>query len=821
MKRYILVGLILVICICIYISIDFNMENFEDGRTMNLNAIIPHPRPENPGEIIVFNDNKWIVYDVPNSRITKGVYNVFTHSMFKNIPSKFIPMDAAIPRPSDHEKELIIFKDTQWLLWNYLADKIEGGPYNITDHKWFKSLPAEFNFNIDAACLCPDDPKKYIIFFKENRWLLWNFRDDKIQSGPYTFGGGTNLRTLPKEFLNGINAAYMNPTNKNELCLFSGVFYLVWNWKQNKISENVVDMRKDPTFRRLASKFTTLPEDDRKKYITMDKSGNNHHAAMYNIDYVANIPKISDNFDKNQYEMYKTGKSIKLNGRNSYLEIQDVKNLYKTGFSVSLFFKLTEYVSSPARNYVLLNCYRSGGLDWQLLVNNLGLLEFKIKRSSSNSWSSVFSKSKITNIWYHVTIGQGNISQHMYLNEDHISKTNIIRIFPLGIDNIYIGAGGMFPGLTNHFEGLIGEVRAYNRVLTHEEVCKFNPMCPIEQPKVDDVIIEPIVPKETKICSFTPKGFKEIDCYRNCRNNKEMNQCEENECLTLCAQCKNADDCIWLEPPELYKPEQLPDPVDNTKCNFKPYGLNINHCTDVCSGKNKDNWGGYKCNRQECGKICRSCDDEYCKWIDTGTETVTDVKNIPNKIRLEVIPDDKSLVLSWKKPQSEGSSITKYHIIHYETRSRDKNFNVSTINKEDINCKNTDKCLQTLTGLTNNTYYSVGITAENDTGISDLSNILVIAPKNNIPESASTANDPGGGGGEEGGGGTLSEYQKKSIAEVLQQSMSGNKGSFSLEDLDNLRNIVNADSATEPISTPNQNWMSQLVGKTLDFNVNL
>ena len=51
--------------------------------------------------------------------------------------------------------------------------------------------------------------------------------------------------------------------------------------------------------------------------------------------------------------------------------------------------------------------------------------------------------------------------------------------------------------------------------------------------------------------------------------------------------------------------------------------------------------------------------------------------------------------------------------------------------------------------------------------------------------------------------------------------MSGNKGSFSLEDLDNLRNIVNADSATESTSTPNQNWMSQLVGKTLDFNVNL
>ena len=241
-------------------------------------------------------------------------------------------------------------------------------------------------------------------------------------------------------------------------------------------------------------------------------------------------------------------------------------------------------------------------------------------------------------------------------------------------------------------------------------------MCPIEEPKVDDVIIEPIVPKETKICSFTPKGFKEIDCYRNCRNNKEMNQCEENECLTLCAQCKNADDCIWLEPPELYKPEQLPNPVDNTKCNFKPYGLNINHCTDVCSGKNKDNWGGYKCNRQECGKICTSCEDDYCRWIDKDNENEPDVKNIPNKIRLEVIPEDQSLVLSWKTPLSEGLPILRYHIIYYKTRSRNKQFSVKTINLNEESICEKNRCLYTIDGLINDTYYSVGITAENDKG---------------------------------------------------------------------------------------------------------
>jgi len=302
-----------------------------------------------------------------------------------------------------------------------------------------------------------------------------------------------------------------------------------------------------------------------------------------------------------------------------------------------------------------------------------------------------------------------------------------------------------------------------------------------------------------------------------------MNQCEENECLTLCSRCKNADDCIWLEPPELFKPEQLPDPVDNTKCNFKPYGLTINHCTDVCSGKNKDNWGGYKCNRQECGKICTSCEDDYCRWIDKDNENEPDVKNIPNKIRLEVIPEDQSLVLSWKTPLSEGLPILRYHIIYYKTRSRNKQFSVKTINLNEESICIENRCQYTIDGLINDTYYSVGITAENDKGTSDLSNISVIAPKTNIPESASTANDPASvtNAGAAEVGGNLSENQKVDIAQVLQQSMSGSKGSFSSEDLDRISNIVDANSATEPTSTPNQNWMSKLVGKTLDFNINL
>ena len=228
-KAYnIILILILIFVIGGFVYHIINVRSKKDGfesQQVNINCMVPRPYPEFLGEIIVFGNNKWLTYDVSNTRIIKGTYGYNEHPWFKSLPEEFIGFDAICERPSDPKRELIIFKDNKWILWNFYNEKLEGGPFPITEHKWFAKLPQDFNNKIYSVTLEPGNKRNNMIFFKKHQYLIWNFTEDKIESGPDKLGSG-KFQNLPISFTENIDSAYANPKNDTEIYLFSGNNFL-------------------------------------------------------------------------------------------------------------------------------------------------------------------------------------------------------------------------------------------------------------------------------------------------------------------------------------------------------------------------------------------------------------------------------------------------------------------------------------------------------------------------------------------------------------------------------------------------------------------
>lgn len=798
--------LIFIISGFVYHIININskqLEKFQD-QVVEINAMVPRPYPETQGEIIVFGNSKWLSYDVPNTRIIKGAYNYNEHDWFKGLPEEFVGFDAICQRPSDPLREMIIFKDNKWILWNFTNDNVEGGPFLITEHKWFSDIHSDFTYKIDAVILEPGRSDTHLIFFKNHQYLIWNFSEDRVETGPHSLGFGPKFSNLPNQFKLKITSAYSNPNNADEIYLFSGNKWINYNYKNSYVISQPSELLSDGVFKRMALRFVEVSDTPSKEFVAMDKSGKNHHASIYNANYVSIIPKLnSKNFDVNSMDMFKNGKSLKLNGKNSYIELQDLKELYKEGFSISMFFKISEYVQSDRQERILASCY--GEMVWQVLINKSGFLEFRIKRQNDGLYSILQTTEKLSNKWYHVTVSQDNLYQRIYLNDSSYSKLNAIKFFPMSPNNILIGCGGVYPSLEGYFEGLIGEIRVYNRSLEKNELCKLNPFCA----KVDeeiDIVQEPAI--DIAQCVFKPKGLREIDCFKLCNNESSVNNCNTNQCLETCARCNDPDDCIWLQPPQLLKREQAPNPEDTSKCQFKPYGESLTQCKDICSGKDRNKWGGDKCSSRECSRICGECDDDYCKWIDREVNETP--KSVPGKINLSGVAGNEEISLMWSIPSDGNSAILNYVIIYYETRSRDK-----TIRTIDYICRNS-RCSYTIGDLKNNTLYTVTISAVNAIGMGTISNVLKLKPNNSTPGNIGDSTDDG-----------LSSTEKEYLKTLVDKTGDDVEKLQDKETINELsRQITSLEKKSDDLlysaaGTLDKDWLSILRGKTLDFNIKI
>ena len=679
----------------------------------------------------MFRRDKWVLHDTENNNVKMGPWKISDHEWFRSLPEPFNEgIDCIVQRPTD-KRELLIFKGAKWLLWNFSADSLGNiggdiGPYNITVHPWFNKIPDLFNYKLDAVCLDPSRPDTHLIFFKENMWLLWDFKNDKIDpdGGPFNIGEDKFAPIngdFPPAFKNGFDAVWNDPLSSGNLFITKNNKFIRFEYfnritrkHSSKITAGPGDMLVDPRFKDPTYPFIEDSDSmNTQEYISMDKSGQGHHSLIYNVENVGSLPSTNDKFDINAYGLYKQGKALRFNGKDSFMKMPDIKHFYHDGYTIAMFFRQSEYVVKPRKPRTLIQSKHD--YEFILAINKSGFLELKSKSKNSFLWNTIRSKMKIDSAWHHVTIVQDSFTLNMYLDDQHYSVPFKIGAFPKEPVTLIVGADGVFPKYFNFFEGMLGDVRVYNKPHTQERICQYNPFCYV--PEEEEIQVKDIIDK----CVYNPRGLTELDCFKDCYRDTALNNCSVSKCLAKCNECNDIEKCVWKQPPDYISPQQAADP-DKKECQFNPYGMNESHCIKICNSKDNVLWGGDKCTVSECQKICSGCEnDNYCKWLKKEEEKKITVPNAPI---IESISGNKEVVLYWDKPFDGGSNIFKYSIIIYKTNFTNEGIRLET--PSDPNCVN---CSYVVRGLENNTYYSIAIAAINNIGMSRLSNLEIVIPR--------------------------------------------------------------------------------------------
>tara|TARA_R110002073_G_scaffold31871_3_gene97307 strand:- start:11974 stop:13875 length:1902 start_codon:yes stop_codon:yes gene_type:complete len=141
-------------------------------------------------------------------------------------------IDAALMHPN---KVSYFFGESNYIKWEpgkgVKTIKTNTSRRKIAKDGW-KSLPVEFQKNIDAAFTHPTNGKIY--FFKGNKYCVWNLAKKKITKvGKIGVDGWSNL---PKYFCKDLSAALAHPTN-GKIYFFKENKYCVWQSRKGIISK--------------------------------------------------------------------------------------------------------------------------------------------------------------------------------------------------------------------------------------------------------------------------------------------------------------------------------------------------------------------------------------------------------------------------------------------------------------------------------------------------------------------------------------------------------------------------------------------------------
>ena len=447
-STYILLFLVLLLLVLIVFS--SCKENFIDSdMTINLSikidTIFPRPK-ERFGEVIIFRKGKWLLWNSKKHATALGPYGIVHHDWFKDFPKEFQEgVDCIVQRPSDPDRELIVFKDGKWILWDFSNDSLSSGPHNIGQHPWFRGLPDIFHNGVDCVILNPRSPNSSLIIFKGASYIMWDFKNNKPLGNVATLGKETMFKNMPGLFKNSIDA--MVPYGKN-LVIFKNDKWVLWDFNSSKLISGPHKILEHPWFKKIGVHFIESKDDaGAQSYMTLDKSGSGNHGILHNIEYVSSLDedvkkgKCNDgSFETNPFDMYKSPKGLKFNGKSSYMEMKDIKDLYKNGFTFCCLFKPSIFYQIPERKYVLAHC--RGDIEWELAILKNRYLAFSVRDKVSGFWSTVHNKDKIVNSWYHIVISQDNTTQTLHINELEIQKKHLISGFPKDLSEIIIGTGG-------------------------------------------------------------------------------------------------------------------------------------------------------------------------------------------------------------------------------------------------------------------------------------------------------------------------------------------------------------------------------------------
>ena len=241
---------------------------------------------------------------------------------------------------------------------------------------------------------------------------------------------------------------------------------------------------------------------------------------------------------------------------------------------------------------------------------------------------------------------------------------------------------------------------------------------PIRDPAVDNN------ERNTDNCKFIPKGFTQHGCVRLCMNESDVNGCSYEDCDTKCHLCEDSINCRWLLDSELFLRSNKGCEFNATHSPFK-LGETEKECVDACRNNRLD-FGGDNCSVNACRESCNECEDPVkCPWTIKKTIPADSI-TAPSQPIISGLPGNQKITISWKRPFSGNSPITKYVIMAFKSNDHNSGLTVEVIENNLV--LRGDTYTYTINNLTNNIYYTIGIAALNARGMSKMSNSVELKP---------------------------------------------------------------------------------------------
>jgi hypothetical protein len=178
--------------------------------------------------------------------------------------------------------------------------------------------------------------------------------------------------------------------------------------------------------------------------------------------------------------------------------------------------------------------------------------------------------------------------------------------------------------------------------------------------------------------------------------------------------------------------------ADSTRCRYyncnvncfepngKSYDGDVNECIKDCMTTCND--------IEKCQNICINCEVDGKVWDKKEKQArcpwITEIKkemSAPDAPQIRGFPGDSKVLIEWKKPNNNGSEISNYVVLCYETFNRSAGANISISSKSDL-----DICEYEIKNLNNRTYYDIIVRGVNTKGIGAPSNVITLAPNGNI-----------------------------------------------------------------------------------------